>query len=138
MSKRTVAGLCGIGIVVVAGFACGSGNPNGQHLPRTSRYGIAMSVTPLSAPFIIAQAKGYFVEQGLLNVTIHEVIGGYRALRAILQGEADIATASDLSAYPQLNSYLFLGKASIGTTFIALDAKTYKNNFVRVLTRHVQ
>jgi transposase len=39
-----------------------------------------------------------------------------------------------VSTEPKLNSYLFLGKANIGTTITAIGAKMYKNNFAQVLS----
>jgi NitT/TauT family transport system substrate-binding protein len=55
-----------------------------------------MALTPLSAPFMVAQARGYFAQHGLRQVTLISYVGGHRALKAMLEGEADIATASDL------------------------------------------
>ncbi len=123
MSKRTVVACC-IGIVVALTWWLWQ--PQRATFTSKVPVRIAMSVTPLSAPFIIAQAKGYFVEQGLLNVTIHHVIGGFRALRAVLQGKADIATVSDL---PVMFNSLTRDDFSICFTFVSSD------NDVKIITR---
>ena len=63
--------------------------------PKAESVRVAMSITPLSAPFIIADEMGYFTENGL-DVEFKEVVGGFRAIRAVFKGEADIATASEV------------------------------------------
>lgn len=63
---------------------------------------IAMSMTPLSAPLIVAEEKGFFREQDL-DVSIEEVIGGHRTLKLVFEGKADIATSSD--AVVMFNSF---------------------------------
>ena len=63
---------------------------------------IAISITPLSSPFIIAHEKGFFEEVGA-NVEIKQVKGGHLALKAVLAGEADIATSSE--AVVMFNSF---------------------------------
>ena len=55
---------------------------------------IAVSRTPLSAPLYIAQAKGYFSDEGL-NVVFDDTIGGHRCMDKVLAGVADFATASE-------------------------------------------
>ncbi len=42
---------------------------------------IAISVTPLSAPIIIASEQGYFAEQGV-DITFKKHIGGVRTAKA--------------------------------------------------------
>ncbi|MCK5386388.1 MAG: ABC transporter substrate-binding protein [Gammaproteobacteria bacterium] len=78
---------------------------------------IAMSTTPLSSPFIIAHEKGYFNELGL-NVEIRQVKGGNLALKAVLAGEADIATSSE--AVVMFNSFK-RNDFSIFCTFVTSD-----------------
>jgi len=56
---------------------------------------VAMALTPLSAPVIIAQKRGFFAANGL-NVTIKDVSGGHRAIRTIFEGKADISTSSEV------------------------------------------
>lgn len=42
---------------------------------------VAISLTPLSAPFIIADERGFFVEEGL-DISMKEFRGGYRTIGA--------------------------------------------------------
>ncbi len=74
--------------------------PEGNHASKPVR--VMMSVTPLSAPFIIAEKNGYFREHGL-DVRIKEIIGGHRAAKALFNGDADIATTSE--AVVMFNSF---------------------------------
>jgi ABC-type nitrate/sulfonate/bicarbonate transport system substrate-binding protein len=55
---------------------------------------IAVSRTPLSAPIYIADSMGLFKRHGL-DVTLHEVIGGYRSFAQVMDGHADFGTSSD-------------------------------------------
>lgn len=55
---------------------------------------IALSLTPLSSPYIVALEKGYFNDVGLAP-TVTKVIGGNRAASVLFSGEADIATSSE-------------------------------------------
>lgn len=55
---------------------------------------IALSLTPLSSPYIVALEKGYFSEVGLAP-EVTKVIGGNRAAKVLFSGEADIATSSE-------------------------------------------
>lgn len=54
---------------------------------------IATSNTPLSAPLIIAQEKGYFAGKGL-NIKLILAHGGVNCMNMLLKGEADLATTS--------------------------------------------
>lgn len=54
---------------------------------------IAVSRTPLSLPFYVAETQGYFAAEGV-QVALKEVIGGHRSFQQMLDGEADLATAS--------------------------------------------
>lgn len=56
---------------------------------------VAVARTPLSLPVYIAHEKGYFAEEGL-DVRLHDCTGGHRCLKLVLDGQADLATASDL------------------------------------------
>jgi len=56
---------------------------------------LAVSRTALSLPIYVAQAQGYFTAEGV-SPQLAECIGGQRCLRRLLDGEADLATASDL------------------------------------------
>lgn len=55
---------------------------------------IAVSRTPLSLPLYVAEAEGYFAEAGL-SLRIVDCTGGHRCLRLLLDGGAELATASD-------------------------------------------
>lgn len=56
---------------------------------------IAVSRSPLSTPFFVADTQGYFAAEGL-DVVFDETIGGHRALEKVLSGQAEFATTSDL------------------------------------------
>ena len=86
---------------------------------------IAMSTTPLSAPFIIANEKGYFKELGL-NIEINKVKGGNLAFECLVSGEADIVTSSE--AVVMFNSFK-RNDFSIFSTFVTSD------NDVKILAR---
>lgn len=55
---------------------------------------IAVSKTPLSAPFYIAQNLNYF-EDNHLDVNIIEVIGGKNSFKYVMEDKADYGTSSD-------------------------------------------
>ncbi len=55
---------------------------------------IAVSQTPLSLPFFVAEKNGYFRESGV-PLEITRVIGGHRAMQAVLEGKADLGTSSE-------------------------------------------
>lgn len=86
---------------------------------------IAMSTSPLSSPFIIANEKGYFKELGV-DVEIQQVKGGNLALQTVLAGEADIATSSE--AVVMFNSFK-RNDFSLFCTFVTSD------NDVKILAR---
>ncbi|MCV2368841.1 ABC transporter substrate-binding protein [Roseateles oligotrophus] len=55
---------------------------------------LAVSMTPLSLPIFVAEQQGYFAEAGL-RLRLQEVVGGHRAMQLLLEGQADLATASE-------------------------------------------
>ena len=55
---------------------------------------LAVARTPLSLPLYVAEAEGYFTDQGLA-LKLSDCVGGHRCLQLVLEGTADIATASD-------------------------------------------
>lgn len=55
---------------------------------------IAVSTTPLSAPFYVADRLGYFQEAGI-KVDIQDIAGGQNCFKALIKGETDLATASN-------------------------------------------
>ncbi len=86
---------------------------------------VAMSLTPLSSPVIIAENKGYFAANGL-NVTVKDFVGGHRTIKAVFEGKADIATSSE--AVVMFNSMKRSDFAVI-STFVISD------NDVKIITR---
>ena len=86
---------------------------------------LAVSVTPLSAPFYIAEEKGFFEDEGV-DVTVVEYIGGHRCLAAVLNGDVDMGTASDL---PTMFNSFKRDDYAIITTFVKSD------NDVKIITR---
>jgi ABC-type nitrate/sulfonate/bicarbonate transport system substrate-binding protein len=81
-------------------------------LLRAEPLTLAVSRTPLSLPLYIAQHNGYFIAEGL-EIKFNECLGGHRCLRMILDGQADVATASDLPIV--MNSFSSTDYAVIGT-----------------------
>ncbi|ENM5743400.1 ABC transporter substrate-binding protein, partial [Vibrio metoecus] len=55
---------------------------------------IAVSQTPLSSPFYIADQLGFFREQGI-NVELVACSGGVQCSQALLKGDVSYATASE-------------------------------------------
>ena len=55
---------------------------------------LAVSRTPLSLPFFIAESEGYFAAEGV-PVRINEIQGGHRTMQQLLDGQADLATSSE-------------------------------------------
>jgi len=81
------------------------------------RVSIAVSSTPLSAPFFIAEANGYFGQQGL-DVNIMDTIGGHRCLVKVLDGEAEMGTSSD---YPVMKQSFERNDFVIAATFVSSE-----------------
>lgn len=86
---------------------------------------VAMSLTPLSAPVIIAKKNGYFAENGL-DVITDDYIGGARAIRAIFQGKADISTSSEVVV--MFNSFA-------RSDFVVLCTFVTSDNDVKIIAR---
>ncbi len=78
---------------------------------------IAVSKTPLSTPLYVAKAKGLFAKHGL-DVTFKEINGGHLCFKALLSGEADLATSSDYVV--MINSFSRSDYAVV-TTFVSSD-----------------
>ena len=55
---------------------------------------LALSRTPLSLPFFVAESEGYFAAEGV-PVRINEILGGHRTMQQMLDGQADLATSSE-------------------------------------------
>lgn len=86
---------------------------------------VAVSQTPLSLPFYIAESQGYFAAEGL-KLKISDAVGGHRALQTVLEGTADLATSSETVV--MFNSFKNNDFAVIGT-FVSSD------DDVKVVTR---
>lgn len=85
---------------------------------------IAVSKTPLSAPFFIAQKLNYF-KNSCVNVTIDETIGGKKSFEKVINGQADFGTSSDsVIVFESLNLNDFVTL----TTFVQSD------NDVKIIT----
>lgn len=78
---------------------------------------VAVSVTPLSAPFIVAAQQGFFEQEGVL-VAFNKFIGGQRTAQALFNGEADMATSSE--AVVMFNSFK-RDDFAIAATFVQSD-----------------
>ncbi|ARU58963.1 ABC-type nitrate/sulfonate/bicarbonate transport [Oleiphilus messinensis] len=76
---------------------------------------ISVSKTPLSAPIFVADALGYFADEGL-DITLTSVNGGHRSMQDVIAGRADFGTSSDMVIMNTLKS----GKAiNIYATFVS-------------------
>lgn len=82
---------------------------------------IAVSRTPLSLPLFVAESQGFFAAEGV-QVTLAEVIGGPRAMQAMFDGKAELATASEtLAVFQSFQRNDFAVIASFATTTGAVD-----------------
>lgn len=82
---------------------------------------IAVSRTPLSLPLYVADRQGFFAAEGV-QVTLSEVIGGNRAMQAMLDGKADLATASEtVTVFQSFKRNDFSVIASFATTTSDVD-----------------
>ncbi|MBT3533785.1 MAG: ABC transporter substrate-binding protein [Rhodospirillaceae bacterium] len=86
---------------------------------------LAMSLTPLSAPVIIAAEKGYFAKHGV-TMTINGFVGGHRSMKAMLGGQAHMATSSE--AVVMFQSFK-RNDFTVVCTFVTSD------NDVKIITR---
>ncbi|MEJ6004963.1 ABC transporter substrate-binding protein [Paucibacter sp. AS339] len=55
---------------------------------------LAVSASPLCLPIFVADKQNYFADEGL-NLQLQELVGGHRAMQTLLDGQADLATASE-------------------------------------------
>lgn len=86
---------------------------------------IAVSKTPLSAPFYVANAINAF-ENTCASVEVDEVIGGQAAFEKVMNGKVDFGTSSDsVIAFQSLSSQEFVTHAM----FVQSD------NDVKLITR---
>ncbi len=82
------------GVVTAAALAIAVVAAAGAEAGENKAVTLAMSLTPLSAPAIVAENQGYF-EKYDLDVSIRDFIGGMRAAQAVFRGDADISTSSE-------------------------------------------
>jgi ABC-type nitrate/sulfonate/bicarbonate transport system substrate-binding protein len=101
-------------------FSCQEQIGNGDKIPVK----IAVSKTPLSAPFFIAKEMRYF-EESCVKVTLDKTIGGKLSFEKVVTGQADFGTSSDsVIAFKSLSRSDF----STLTTFVQSD------NDVKIIT----
>jgi len=86
---------------------------------------LSISTTPLSAPIYIAQDKGFFAAHGL-DIQLIEHKGGHRALKAMLEGQSQLATTSDI---PIMFNSFTENRYAVATTFVQSE------NDLKVITR---
>lgn len=101
--------------------------PQTQSVPKTERQTpirIAVSTTPLSAPFYVAEQRGYFREAGI-DVEIIDIAGGGKCFKALQEGKADLATVSN--SVIMFNSFKH-DNFSVLTSFVESD------NDIKLLT----
>jgi sulfonate transport system substrate-binding protein len=87
--KKTLVVAIAVGISTI--FALGYYAPNQHGKPTVT---VAVSKTPLSAPFYIAEAQGFFNDT-CVNVVLNEVNGGKKSFEQVMQSKADFGTSSD-------------------------------------------
>ncbi len=69
---------------------------------------IAVSRTPLSAPFLVAEKLGFFKQQGL-NVSLMPCDGGVACTKMMIDREVEYATASEsVVMYQSLSTTMLL------------------------------
>ncbi len=83
---------------------------------------LATGTTALALPVHVAEAQGYFASEGVAVRTV-DCVGGHRCLRALLDGSAQMATASELPVV--FNSftrsdYAIVATFATGTSNISL------------------
>ena len=86
---------------------------------------VALSQTPLSLPFYVAESQGYFESEGV-KLKINDVIGGHRTMQQLLEGSADLATSSE--AVVMFSSFQ-------RTDFAVIASFVTSSDDVKVITR---
>jgi ABC-type nitrate/sulfonate/bicarbonate transport system substrate-binding protein len=84
-------------------------------IPHT--YRIAVSSTPLSAPFFVAEQQGLFKKFGL-NIELQLLNGGVKCFEQMIAGDAEFATASETVV--MFNSF-FRDDFTVLTSFVESD-----------------
>lgn len=77
---------------------------------------LAVSMTPLSLPIFVAEKQGYFADEGL-QLAVQEVVGGHRTMQILLEGKADLATASE--AVVMFNSFSASPQFAVLASFVS-------------------
>ena len=126
VTSRRISLLNFIIVIAAAIFlvACSKSDDNDTSKQQKS-ISIAVSTSPLSAPFFVAEIKGYFSEQGL-DAKVIDTIGGNRCLNAVLEGKADFGTSSD---YPVMMKSFNRNDYAIAATFVSSE------NDVKLITK---
>ncbi|MDP5252691.1 ABC transporter substrate-binding protein [Vibrio sp. HB161653] len=89
---------------------------------------IAVSHTPLSAPFFIAQQQGFFSQHNL-DVTLVNCSGGVRCMKEMFSGHVDYSTASETVAmFNRFNRQDFNLLSSFVTSTNDIKIITKKSN----------
>ena len=105
--------ICLLSMLLVSIVACDSDKSSSTIEPVTLT--IAVSKTPLSAPFFIAEEKGFFSEQGI-TANLQLSSSGHHCLNMVLRGEAEMGTASD---YPVMIQSFQHDNYAIVATFVS-------------------
>ena len=106
--------VCIVVILVVGVYSFGDQKQSNVQPDERVHVTIAVAKTPLSAPFYIAQEKGFFEDEGL-DMTFVELSGGHKCLVTVLNGETDMGTASDL---PTMFNSFKRDDYAVVTTFV--------------------
>jgi NitT/TauT family transport system substrate-binding protein len=113
---QKVIGIVGISIPLILSIV-GFGHKESNQPSQLPKVTIAVSTTPLSAPFYIAKVKGFFKIAGV-DVSIKEIPGGKKCFEALQRGEVDLATTSkSVIMFNSFNKANF----SVLTSFVESD-----------------
>lgn len=89
-SRNTVFAILAIAAITLIILL---GTPS-KEIPPLEKVRIAVSTTPLSAPFYIAKEQGFFKESGV-DANLIEIAGGAKCFNELINGNADLATVSN-------------------------------------------
>ena len=123
LAKR--GGICVVALVflVMFGFAF---QPQVSAAPLS----LALSMSPLSLPFFVAESEGFYAAEKVQVQTI-EVIGGHRAMQDMLAGTTDLATCSEaVIMFTSFKRDDFVVLASFGTSLEDVKILTLENSKV--------
>ncbi len=110
-------------LLVMFGFAF---QPQASAAPLT----LALSMSPLSLPFFVAESEGFYAAEGV-QVQTNEVIGGHRAMQDMLAGKADLATCSEaVIMFTSFKRDDFVVLASFGTSLEDVKVLTLESSKV--------